>query len=125
MEVINTAAREHVGEIERQIRLIKERTRCSTSDMLYCGMIRLHNQSVIHLVYNACLWLNVFPFKLGISIDYSPRGFVTQRSVSYKTDFKAEFGSYIESSTDTIVTNSQIPMCRGFIAIGTSGNRQG
>ena len=39
LKVNTTAAIDHVGEIERQIRHIKERTRCSTSDKLDCGMI--------------------------------------------------------------------------------------
>ena len=73
VEVNNTSAREHVGKIERQIRLVKERTRCSTSDMLACGMISLPKNIVIHLVYNVFLWLNMFPLKLGISMDFPPR----------------------------------------------------
>ena len=63
LEVNTTAASEHVGEIERQIRLIKEMTRCSTSDILDCDMIYLPKQMVIHLVYNILLWLNAFPLK--------------------------------------------------------------
>ena len=63
VEFNTTAARDHVGEIEIQIRLIKERTRCSNSDMLDCVMICLLKQILIHLVYNVCLWLNVFAFK--------------------------------------------------------------
>ena len=105
-EVNTTAAREHMEEIERQIHLVKERTRCSTSDMLNCGIVCLTKQIVIHLVYNVCLWINVFPLKLGLSMDYSPRYLVTQRSVSYEKDFKSEFGSYVEVSTDAMVTNS-------------------
>ena len=73
VEVNTTAARDHLGEIERQVRLVKERMRCSTSDMLDCGMIFLPKKIVIHLVYNFCLWLNVFPLKLGLSMDYSLR----------------------------------------------------
>ena len=32
LQINTTAAREHVGEIEREIRQVKERTRCTTSD---------------------------------------------------------------------------------------------
>ena len=38
LEVNTIAAREHVAEIEIQIRLMKERTRCSTYDTLDCGI---------------------------------------------------------------------------------------
>ena len=72
VEINTTAAREHVGEIERQICLIKERKRCSTSYMLDCGMIYLPKQIVIHLVYNVCLWMNAFLLKSGLSVDYPP-----------------------------------------------------
>ena len=50
---------------------------------------------------------------------------VTQRSVSYKNDFKAEFGSYVEAIAEAIVTNSQIPRRHDCITLGPSGNRQG
>ena len=73
MEVNTTAVRDHVGEIERQVRLVKESTRFYTSDMLDCGMIYPSKQIVMHLVYNVCLWMNVFPLKLGLSMDYSQR----------------------------------------------------
>ena len=42
LEVNNTSSQEHVAEIEGKIRLMKERTRCSTSDMLDCGIKYLH-----------------------------------------------------------------------------------
>ena len=42
-----------------------------------------------------------------------------------KTDFKAEFGSYVEASTYAMVTNSPIPRRHDLIALGTSGNIQG
>ena len=103
-EVNTTAARDHMGEIERHIHLVKERSRCSTSDMLNCGIVCLTKQIVIHLVYNVCLWINVFPLKLGLSMEYSPRELVTQRYVSYKNNCKAEFGSYVEASTEAMAT---------------------
>ena len=37
LKVNTTEAGEHVAEIERQIRLMKDRTQCSTSDILGCG----------------------------------------------------------------------------------------
>ena len=48
-----------------------------------------------------------------------------QRSVSYKTYCKAEFGYYVEASTNTMLTSSQIPRRHDCIALGSSGNRQG
>ena len=39
-------------------------------------------------------------------MNYYPRELANQRSVSYETDFKAEFGSYVEARTDAMATNS-------------------
>ena len=77
IEVNTTAAREHVGEIERQIRLIKERARAMVADMPFKYIPK---QIVIHLIYFVALWLNAFPNKNGISEKYSPRKIVTTRS---------------------------------------------
>ena len=38
LEGYTTASQEYIAYIERQIRLMKEITRCSTSDMLECGI---------------------------------------------------------------------------------------
>ena len=53
IEVNITAAREHVGEIERRIRLIKERSRAVIADMPFKY---LPKKIVIHLVYFVALW---------------------------------------------------------------------
>ena len=69
VEVNTTAAREHVAEIEQEVRLFKERTRCITSGLPFAY---LHQQIVIHLVYFICLWLNAIPVDKGISALFSP-----------------------------------------------------
>ena len=61
LEINTTAAREHDTEIERQIKTVKERTRCSIASLLNCGIEHLHKQIVIHLVYKDTLWFNAFP----------------------------------------------------------------
>ena len=72
---INTpAAREHVGEIERHIRTVKERARCAISTLPYKY---LHHQIIIHLIYFVTFWLNAFLNEHGISRRLSPREIVT------------------------------------------------
>ena len=68
--VVNTtAAREHVAEVERAIRTLKERARAATSVLPFkC----LHKLIVTNAVYFAVLWLNAFPAKNGVSAKYSP-----------------------------------------------------
>ena len=122
VEVNTTAAREHVAEIEQEVRLVKERTRCITSGLPFAY---LHQQIVIHLVYFICLWLNAIPADKGISANFYPREIVTQRQVDFKKDARVLFGAYIEASTGAIVTNDQTPRTHGCIALGPSGNLQG
>ena len=64
LEVNTTAAREHVGEIERGIRLVKERCRGTRAIMPFQQMPKLF---MIHLVCFCVMWLTSFPAKQGIS----------------------------------------------------------
>ena len=57
-------------------------------------------------------------------MEYSPREIVPQKSVNYKKDCKADFGSFVEASTDAMVTNGQIPRTHKCISLGASGNIQ-
>ena len=63
LQINTTAAREHVGEIEREIRQIKERTHCTTSDFPF---EHIPTMVLIYAVYNVCLWLNAFPIRSGV-----------------------------------------------------------
>ena len=51
VEVNTTAAREHVGEIERGIRLMKDRSRCVISDLREAGFKYFHKMIVVHCIY--------------------------------------------------------------------------
>ncbi len=57
------AQNEHVPEIERYVRTVKERTRCGHSLLPFCWMPCL---VIIWLVSNAIFWLNAFPHPDGI-----------------------------------------------------------
>ena len=65
-------------KIKKHIYLMKERTRRLISFMLDCGIKYLHKQIVTHMVYNVCIWLNEFPLKSELSMEYSTREIVTQ-----------------------------------------------
>ena len=62
-EVNITAEQQHVAKVDSQIRLMKERRRCSTSYMLDCGIKYIHKHIIIHMLYNVCPWMNEFPMK--------------------------------------------------------------
>ena len=105
--VVNiTASREHVGEIERAIRHIKDRTRCVVSDLRVAGFQYLHKWIVVHCLYFVVMMINAVPAEGGISTVLSPREIVTQRKLDMEKDCRVQFGSYVEASKDAIVTNT-------------------
>ena len=63
VDVSTTAAREHVAEIERGIRLLKERSRCVVKSLPFQY---LPEQIVIHMVYFVCTMVNAVPAAEGI-----------------------------------------------------------
>jgi hypothetical protein len=70
LHINTTAAKEHVPEIERRIRLIKERGRGILNTLPYKKMPQI---ILIELIYHVVLWLNAFPAKSGVSETLSPR----------------------------------------------------
>ena len=123
---INTAgAREHVGEIERMILTIKDRTRCVTA-----GLPReievLPKQFVIRFVYFGVMMINAFPADKGVSTRFSPRELMTGRSLEYgKSLPDIIVGSYVEGSLDKVITNTNGLRTISGIYLGPVGNIQG
>ena len=64
LEVNTTTTREHVAEIERDLRQVKERVRCTSSEFPFQF---IPTMVLIYTVYNVCLWLNTFPLQSGIT----------------------------------------------------------
>ena len=95
VDVNTTAAREHVGKIERGIRYLKERCRCSVSTFAITGIKFLAKPIVIWLIYNITVLVNAVPDPLGVSERYSPREIVTQRKFDFKRDYRVQFGAYV------------------------------
>ena len=59
--VNTTAAREHVGEIERMIRVIKERCRCVLGDLRRAGYRFFHKWIIVHCAYFVTMMINALP----------------------------------------------------------------
>ena len=70
IDMSTPAAAEHVAEIERRIRTIKERSRAITCTLPYKA---LPNQILIWLLHFVVMWINNMPSATGISTQYSPR----------------------------------------------------
>ena len=122
VEVNTTAAREHVPEIERNIRTIKERVCATTSRFPFNPVPKM---VIIQKLYTISLWLNAIRSILGKDRGLSPRELVLGRGVDYHKDCRADLGGYVEARPDKIITNDNTPRTHSCIAVGPSDNREG
>jgi hypothetical protein len=121
--VVNTpAAREHVAEIERRIRTVKERGRGTKNVLPYKMLPKL---MLVELINFAIFWLNAFPSESGISDEYSPRELILRRGIDFNKHCRVPFGTYVEAHDDPIVTNDSKPRTTPAIALRPTGNAQG
>ena len=111
---------EHVPEIERYIRTIKERTRSVYTSLPFK---KFPNWLLVEIVYAQVFWLNAFPAINGISDQRSPRNIITGATIDYHLHCKLECGSYVQ--THEAHGNNMQPRTIGAIALWPTGNVQG
>ena len=70
-------------------------------------------------------WINVFPRKQSLLLDFLPLEIVTQRRVELDDKCKAIYGPYVQATIDAIVMNDHTFRTLGYIALGPLGNCQG
>jgi hypothetical protein len=117
-----SSAKEHVGEIERFIRVIKERIRALRSRMPYKAIPK---RLVIALVKHVCKWLNVFPPKNAIP-GISPRTLITGVKLDFNTQCRIEVGAYAQVHEEPNPTNdTEKYRTTGAIALEANDNLQG
>jgi hypothetical protein len=117
-----TAASEHVPEIERQLRGIKERARAIVSTLPFKN---LPSRMIIELIHFVVLLFNAFPPSSGISNTYSPRTIMTGTTLDYNKHCRLPFGAYVETREDNDTTNTMVERTRGAICLGPTANFQG
>jgi hypothetical protein len=118
---LNTASDdEHVGEVERYIRTIKERTRSIWNTLPFS---KLPNRMVIEIVKGCVSWLNMFPAQDGISKIHSPRTIITGLQPDYEHHCRIEPGSYAQTHEQH--DNTMRTRTIGAIALRPNGNSQG
>jgi hypothetical protein len=122
ININTTAAKEHVPEIERRIRVIKERGRALLNTLPFNQMPQV---ILIELIYHVVLWLNAFPSKSGISETLSPREIVLRHKLDFKRHCRAPFGSYCEAHDELEPTNNMVSRSMPSIVLGPTGNLQG
>ena len=117
-----TAANEHVPEIERRIRMIKERVRAVRSSLPFK---RIPRRLAINMVLYVVKQLTFFPTKGGVSETLSPRMIMTGETLDYKRHLCLQFGEYCQVHEEDTPRNSMNPRTQGAICMGPSGNKQG
>jgi hypothetical protein len=117
-----TAASEHVPDIERQIRLIKERTRALRSTLPFR---KFPGRMIIEMLANVVLWINAFPPKIGVSKTVSPRTIMTGTALDFNKHCQTPFGAYAEVHEDRNITNTMSERTQPAICLGPTANFQG
>ncbi|KAL7537435.1 hypothetical protein ACHAXR_007825 [Thalassiosira sp. AJA248-18] len=121
--VVNTtAAKEHVSEAERMIRVAKERERG-----ILCTLPFKHvpKRMKIEFLYFIVLWLNAFPVRNGVSAVYSPREMIVRWRMDCKKHCRILPGSYAEVHDEPSPSNGMTGRTHEGIAMGPTGNLQG
>ena len=107
-----TSRDEHVGDIERYIRTIKERMRSIYNTMPFH---KVPARVVIEMAKTAVFWLNAFPVSRRASRDLSPRMILTGQKVDYKRHCRFQFGEYTQTHEEH--NNSMNPRTVGALAL--------
>ena len=111
---------EHVTDVERCIRTIKERTRCTYNILPFTN---LPTKMIIEMVFLSVCWLNFLPHQNGISPSLSPSTIVTGRKIDCKLHCQIEYGQYVQTHEQH--DNSMESRTIGALALQPTGNRQG
>ena len=115
-----TSRDEHVGDIERYIRTVKERMRAIYNTLPFQ---KIPARLVIEMAKTAVFWLNAFPTAGGASRQMSPRTIVTGQQVDYKRLCRFQFGEYVQTHEEH--NNSMNPRTIGAVALRPVGNGKG
>ena len=99
-------AQQHVPEIERTIRTVKDRYRCAYHSLPFQATPKLMIKALAKRVVN---FLNMFPPKEGISEHWSPRAIVTGKPLDYKTSCICPFESFVQATHEPSPSNTPAP----------------
>jgi hypothetical protein len=117
-----TSANEHVPDIERRIRVVKERARATRHGYPFPRIPKL---LTIETVLCCVKSLNFFPPKGGISDVLSPKATMSGKTLDCKRHLSLQIGQCCQAHEEEAPRNSQIARTKGAIALGPSGNIQG
>ena len=121
--MINLAsANKHVPEIERKIRVVKEKCRAARHGLPFQRIPKL---LTIHIVLQTVKLLNFFPTKGGIFDTLSTKTIMYGEILDYKKHLSLHIGKYCQVNEEDAPRNIQNPRTKGAIYLVPSGNLQG
>ena len=121
---VNICSREeHVPEIERYIRLIKERARCYYAMLRRVEIYTIPRGMIRQLMRTVVFYINAFVWRKGVSQVLPPITIVEGLKPNFKKHFHVIFGEYMMTYEGT--TNGMDSRTTGAIALGPSTNIQG
>jgi hypothetical protein len=115
------SANKHFPEIERKIRVIKERVRAVIYSIPFNS---LPAWMLVHTVLFVTKQLNLFPVKGGLSAKLSPKQLMSGEVIHYKFCVMG-FGWYCQIHEEDQPRNGRAQRMQGAISLGPSGNAQG
>jgi hypothetical protein len=117
------APNEHVPEVERKIRTIKERVRGVITILPYDTLPPV---IIVHAVVFSIKWLNYFPPKGGVSKTILPQAIITGMSPDAEKHCQIPIGAYAQVHVEPNPSNDAMTSCTvGGISLGPTGNIQG
>jgi hypothetical protein len=119
VEYNTSAAKEHVSEVERTIRMVKERTRGLIATLPFQYIPR---QMKIKFIYFAVLWLNAFPVRTEILAIYSPRELLVRGRLDYQKHCRVLPGAYCKVHDKLVPSNTMTAHTHKAISLGLAGN---
>jgi hypothetical protein len=116
------SANEHVPEIERRIRVVKERCWATRHSLPFHTIPKL---MTIHIVHNDVKLLKFFSTKGGMSDTLSPKTIMSGDTLDYTKHLILHLGQYCQVHEEENPRNSQIAQTKGANYLVPSGNLQG
>ena len=116
----DTSRDEHVGDVERYIRTIKERMRAIYNTLPFQ---KVPARLIVEMGKASVFWLNSLPQKNGLGSELSPRTIVTGQKLDFKRHCRFQFGQYVQTHEEH--NNSMSPRTVGALALRPTGNAQG
>jgi hypothetical protein len=121
--MVNLAsANEHVPDIERRIRVVKERCWETWHILPFETIPKL---MTINIVLNVVKLLNFFPTKGGVFDTLSPKTIMSGETLDFKKNLSLQIVQYCQVHEEDTPRNSQVAHTKGAISLGQSGNLQG